>query len=41
MCIRYAYQGKSITTTYYKWNSRKGEYTLIPDMTITIDNPNM
>lgn len=41
MCIRYAYQGKSITTTYYKWNSRKGEYTLVPDMTITIDNPNM
>lgn len=41
MCIRYAYQGKSITTTYYKWNSRKGEYTLVPDMTITIDNPNL
>src|SRR5574344_600216 len=36
MCIRYAYQGKSVTTTYYKWNSRKGEYTLVPEMTITI-----
>ena len=41
MCIRYAYQGKSVTTSYYKWNSRKGEYTLVPEMTITIDNPNM
>ena len=41
MCIRYAYQGKSVTTTYYKWNSRKGEYTLVPEMTITIDTPNM
>ena len=41
MCIRYAYQGKSVTTTYYKWNSRKGEYILVPDMTITIDNPNL
>ena len=41
MCIRCAYQGKSVTTTYYKWNSRKGEYILVPDMTITIDNPNL
>ena len=41
MCMRYSYQGKSITTTYYKWNNRKGEYTMVPDMTITIDNPNM
>lgn len=41
VCIRYAYQGKSITTTYYKWNKRKGEYTLIPEMTVTMDNPNM
>ena len=22
MCIRYAYQGKTVTTTYYKWNSK-------------------
>ena len=41
VCIRYAYQGKSITTTYYKWNKRKGEYALIPEMTVTMDNPNM
>ena len=41
VCIRYAYQGKSITTTYYKWNKRKGEYILVPEMTVTMDNPNM
>ena len=23
MCIRYAYEGKSITTTYYKWSNEK------------------
>lgn len=41
MCIRYAYQGKSMTTTYYKWNNQKGEYVLVPEMTVTMDNPNM
>ncbi len=41
MCIRYAYQGKSITTTYYKWNKKQGEYVLVPEMTVTMDNPNM
>ena len=41
MCIRYAYQGKSITTTYYKWNKNKKEYILVPAMTLTMDNPNM
>lgn len=41
MCIRYAYQGKSVTTTYYKWNKNKKEYILIPAMTVTMDNPNM
>ena len=28
MCIRYAYQGKTMTNTYYKWNNKKGEYIL-------------
>ena len=23
MCIRYAYEGKSITTTYYKWSNKR------------------
>ena len=41
MCIRSAYQGKLVTTTYYKWNNKKGTYVLIPEMTITMDNPNM
>lgn len=39
--ICYAYQGKSITTTYYKWNKKKGEYILVPEMTVTMDNPDM
>lgn len=41
MCIRYAYQGKSVITTYYKWNKKQGEYVLVPEMTVTMDNPNM
>lgn len=41
MCIRYTYQGKSVTTTYYKWNNKKNTYILIPEMTVTMDNPNM
>lgn len=41
MCIRYAYQGKRMTTTYYKWNNKKGEYILVPEMTVIMDNPNM
>ena len=41
MCIRYAYQGKSMTTTYYKWNNKKEQYVLLPEMTVTMDNPNL
>lgn len=41
LCIRYTYQGKTLTTTYYKWNKKKGEYILVPEMTVTMDNPNM
>ena len=41
MCIRDAYQGKTMTTTYYKWNNKKGEYILVPEMTVIMDNPNM
>ena len=33
--------GKTVTTTYYKWNSKKGEYILVPEMTVIMDNPNM
>ncbi len=28
---------KSITTEYYKWNSKKKEYILVPEMTVTMD----
>lgn len=41
MCIRYVYQGKSVTTSYYKWNNKKSDYILIPEMTVTMDNPNL
>lgn len=41
LCVRYAYQGKTLTTTYYKWNKQKGEYILVPKMTVTVDNPAM
>ena len=41
ICIRSAYEGKSITNTYYKWNNKKGEFVMVPEMTITIDNPNL
>lgn len=41
LCIRYAYKGKTLTTTYYKWNSKQKEYILVPEMTVTMDNPNL
>ena len=25
------------TTEYYKWNSKKKEYILVPEMTVTMD----
>lgn len=39
--ISYLYHGKSITTTYYKWNGKQGAYIPVPEMTITMDNPNL
>ncbi|OKZ06498.1 DUF3836 domain-containing protein [Bacteroides stercorirosoris] len=39
--VCYVYQGKSLTTTYYKWNSKQKTYVLVPDMTVTMDNPNL
>lgn len=41
VCIRYTYQGKSLTTEYYKWNKKKGTYVIVPELTVTMDNPNM
>lgn len=39
--INYTYQGKSLTTTYYKWSNKKNAYILVPEMTVTMDNPNL
>lgn len=41
VCIRYTYQGKTVTTEYYKWNKKKEQYILVPEMTVTMDNPNL
>ena len=30
LCIRYAYEGKTVTTTYYKWNHKQKQYILVP-----------
>lgn len=35
-CIRYTYQAGNVTTTYYKWNDRKGAYELEPERTVTM-----
>ncbi len=37
LCIRYTYDSKSVTTEYYKWNSKKNDFILIPEMTVTMD----
>lgn len=41
VCIRYTYEGKQVTTTYYKWNKNKKQFVLIPSMTVTMDNTNL
>lgn len=35
--ISYTYDNKSVTTEYSKWNKKKGEFILIPSMTVTMD----
>lgn len=37
LCIRYRYEGGSVTTEYYKWNNKKAEYILVPEMTVTME----
>ena len=39
--INYMYEGKTVTTNYYKWNAKKQAYVLVPEMTVTMDNTNM
>ena len=41
LLVRYTYEGKTITTNYYKCNNRKSEFILAPEMTVTMDNPNL
>ena len=33
--INYTYEGKTVTTNYYKWNNKKRAYVLVPEMTVT------
>ena len=39
--INYIYEGKTVTTNFYKWNAKKRTYVLVPEMTVTMDNTNM
>lgn len=39
--INYTYEGKTVTTNYYKWNNKKRVYVLVPEMTVTMDNTNL
>ena len=32
--INYTYEGKTVTTNYYKWNNKKRAYVLVPEMTV-------
>ncbi len=41
ICIRHTYNGQKVTTTYYKWDEKKGEYILSPEMTATMVDPNL
>ena len=41
LLVRYTYEGKTVTTNYYKWNNREQEFILAPEMTVTMDNPNL
>ena len=36
LCIRYTYQETTVTTEYYKWNKKKKEYIIVPEMTVTM-----
>lgn len=39
--INYTYEGKTVTTNYYKWDTKKKTYVLVPDMTVTMDDTNL
>lgn len=35
--IHYTYDNKTIKAEYYKWNAKKNQYILIPNMTVIMD----
>lgn len=39
--INYIYEGNTVTTNYYKWNNKKSEFILVPEMTVRMDNTAM
>lgn len=39
--INYIYEGNTVTTNYYKWNTKKSEFILVPEMTVRMDNTTM
>lgn len=39
--INYAYKGKTVTTNYYKWDTKSETYILAPEMTVTMDDTNL
>ncbi len=41
LLVTYTYTGKTVTTNYYQWNSKKKEYILAPELTVTMDNRDM
>ncbi|HJD77099.1 DUF3836 domain-containing protein [Bacteroides reticulotermitis] len=41
LLVKYTYEGKTVTTNYYKWNNKKKEYVIVPEMTVTMDDPNL
>ena len=38
LILTYTYSGKTVTTNYFKWDKKKKEYVLVPEMTVTMDN---
>lgn len=39
--INYIYEGQTVTTHYYKWNNKKSEFILVPEMSVTMGNTDM
>lgn len=37
LTIHYTYDNKTVKAEYYKWNAKKKQYILVPNMTIVMD----